>query len=453
MFPCSATARIVSRQHTLRLLRGPPALARQLSVERPPDFDRVWHREWTGSIKYDKYAEGRDTAEMDYRDVMPLWVADMDFAAPDCVVRALRQRLDHPLFGYTGPNWDVKEPILNYLQGIVGSVPKQRALKPGDLVFLPGLVVALNIVARMAARRDEAVMTMTPIYPPFMSCAHNAGATSIAVPLRQKGDAEQGGPYTFDFEAMEAAVKDSPKRVGVFLLCNPHNPVGRVYTKEELVQLVKFCKRHEMILVSDEIHCELVLDKELTPHVPILAIEDPWVMHNTISLNAPSKTFNLAGLCAAFAVIPGRNLRSLYKRETAGVVADITPFGYTGLKVAYEDPAGECSTYRDALIQTIQANLDKVADRTQGSWNPYLSLKHRHEATYLAWIDARPLKTIVPQGNVAKWFEDEAGVGLNDGNTFGPGKQFDGYVRMNLACPSTVLEKALRRIDEALLRL
>jgi cystathionine beta-lyase len=385
-----------------------------------------------------------------------MWVADMEFRSPRCVVDALHARVEAGVYGYTSADWRVKGAVLRYLAQRHGL----GWLGAQQLLFLPGLVVGLNLVARMAARRGQPVVTLTPVYPPFMTCAKNAGTASVAVPLR----AAAGGGWSADLAALEAAVP-GPEPGGVLLLCSPHNPVGKVFSRDELLELVRFARSRNLVVVSDEIHCELLLDEASHPFVPTLALADgahddglsEWLRDNIIVFHAPSKTFNLAGLCAAFAVVPGAKLRARFKSEMAGIAADVSPFGYEAMRVAYEDPAQECSDYRARLVQHLRDNADALAAAAASRWSPLIKFdRAAHRATYLCWLDARQLAARLRAGSdttLTRWVEADAGLGLNDGQTFGPGDQYAGFLRINVACPKATLQQAIERLDHALAKI
>jgi len=357
-------------------------------------FDQFVERRRTGSIKFDKYAvdRGVPASRLQYRDVIPLWIADMDFQVPGCITEALVARTQHPIYGYTAPDFAVKDAVRFYLSRAHGV-----SASDAQLVFLPGLVVALNVVARVFASRGQSVMTATPIYPPFLSCAGHQGTTCIAVPL-----ANLSGRFTFDWEAMESAVakaSDQENPVGVFLLCNPHNPIGKMYEREELLQLVAFCKRHDIVIVADEIHCDLVLPPPQGPsgsssssppqpprHISLLALGDAWVADNSIALHAPSKTFNIAGLGASFAVIPSLQLRAAFKIAADGIMADISTFGFVAMRAAYEqDNVAEIADYSRELCAHLRANADLLHEWANcGVPSPEMvKFEHEHQATYL----------------------------------------------------------------------
>jgi cystathionine beta-lyase len=419
--------------------------ARTFSTGSGVDFDKIVERRFTGALKYDRYCRDRDSPAASYRDIIPLWVADMDFEAPPPLVRALAERVsNHCIYGYPGPDWAVKSTVISYLSRRHGVEASSE-----QLVMLPGLVVGLNVIGLMAKSKGEAIMTASPVYPPFMSAPKNSGTSSVAVALRW---CDRISHFTFDFDAMEQAVEACPQRVGTFLLCNPHNPVGRVFTAAELQELVRFCERHSMMICSDEVHCDLILD-ESVEHTPLLGLAtdaSDCAARRSITFHAPSKTYNCAGLFAAFAVIPDLQVRGAFKRATRGIVADVNTLGYTALQTCYSECV-ETESWRQELLRYLRGNIELTRKHVQ-SMGPFIKWGHQQQATYLIWLDASSLEERVGT-NAAKWLEDEAGVGLNDGSLFGPPNEYRGYIRMNLACPRSTLEAALGRISTAIAKL
>ncbi len=373
------------------------------------DFDRQIDRRETGSLKWEKYKG---------RDVIPLWVADMDFASPPAVIEALQQRVEHGAFGYTMAPQELVEVILERLQRLYG-----WRVEAEWLVWLPGLVTGLNVACRAVGTEGADVLTHVPVYPPFLSAPELSGRQTIRVPM-----AEMEGRWTIDFDLLEQMVTP---RSRLFLLCNPQNPTGRVFCRDELEQLADFCERHDMVICSDEIHCDLILDPARR-HLPTASL-DPAVAARTITLMAPSKTFNLPGLGCSFAVIGDDALRRRFRRVMAGIVPYVNLFGYTAALAAYRD--GEA--WLDALLDYLRGNRDLVQRAVSAM--PGLAMA-TVEATYLAWIDARGLGLNDP----AAFFE-LAGAGLSDGREFG----WPGYVRLNFGCPRPLLRQGLERMARA----
>lgn len=372
----------------------------------PFDFDRPIDRRGGDSLKWNRYAG---------RDVLPLWVADMDFAAPPALLAALERRIARGCLGYPQPPSSLVDSVLGYLQRNYA-----WSIAPEWLVWLPGLVTGLNVACRTV---EGGVMTATPVYPPFLSAPRLSWRELVRVPLRLFE-----GHWGWDFKALEAALTRTTR---LLLLCHPHNPVGRAWAPEELAKLSDFCHRHDLIVCSDEIHCDLILDEGLR-HTP-LAMIDPEIACRCITLMAPSKTYNIPGLGCAFAVIADAALRRRFCAVMRGIVPDVNVLGLAAAESAYRD----CDEWRAALINVLRRNRDRV--ETAVSTIPGLAMTHV-EATYLAWIDARGLNVDDP----ARLLE-AAGVGLSNGSDFG----LPGWVRLNFGCPLSLLDSALDRINLA----
>jgi cystathionine beta-lyase len=366
------------------------------------DFDQIIPRRGTGSIKWDRFPT-----------LDPFWVADMDFMSPPCVIDALQQRIAHGIMGYAQPHSGLVEAVTDYLQTRHGLTVEEQ-----EIVHLGGLVPALSVAARAFGSPGDTVMTCTPIYPPFLSIHKDAGMKLISVP-----HIINNGRWEFDWEAMEAAVTAETK---LFLLSNPQNPLGRVFSQDEIEQLAGFCDRHDLILISDEIHCDLILDEENAPHVCAASLPEQ-LQNRIITLLAPSKTYNIAGLGYAFAVIRDQKLRSKFCSARGHTLPEINCLAYYAAEAAYRD--GE--PWRQDLLAYLRKNRDTLTEfiltRMSGLITPDI------QATYLAWIDCSSMG----KNNPAKFFEQEAGIYLSDGMFFGA----PGYVRFNFGCPhSRVLE-------------
>jgi cystathionine beta-lyase len=390
-----------------------PASHSQIPTTAAPyNFERCPDRSGTGSLKWDKYKR---------RDILPMWVADMDFESAPEIIAALQERLDHRVFGYTIPYEAPIDAVLHYLERDHGYEARASWLN-----FLPGLVPAINLCCRAFCQADESVMTVTPVYPPFLSAPDYAGRDLIKVPLTIGKDDR----WTFDFEAMESAVRPDTR---LFILCSPHNPVGRVFTREELGALSAFCRRHDLILISDEIHCDLVFDPDAR-HV-VTATLDAETAARTVTLMAPSKTYNLPGLACAFSIIENRELRERFRQTIRGIITEVNCFGYAACAAAYA--RGE--PWRQALLKQLGHNYAQVR-RFIAEEAPGIVFRPM-EATYLAWLDVSALGLKDP----AAHFEAH-GLGLSDG---GP---FDGaqHLRLNFACPQERLDEGLDRMRRAI---
>ena len=377
------------------------------------NFDTCPERTGYGSLKWDKYKG---------RDILPLWVADMDFVTAPEILDALQQRLDHGVFGYTIPHEAPIEAVINYLDRQHG-----YSARAAWLNFLPGLVPAINLCCHAFTEPGDSVMTATPVYPPFISAPDYAERELIKVPLCL--DSEDR--WTLDIDAMEAAIQTHTK---IFVLCSPHNPVGRVFSKEELTALADFCERHDLILISDEIHCDLVFDAE-AKHT-LTATLSEQIADRTVTLMAPSKTYNLPGLACAFSVIENTKLRAQFQKTIRGIITEVNCFGYAGITAAYDH--GE--PWRQALVTYLRNNYNLIYDFIRREI-PEITFRPM-ESTYLAWLDVSKLDIKDP----VRHFEKH-GVGLTDGTPF-DGHQ---HLRLNFGCPHSRLEEGLEKIKAALL--
>jgi len=374
------------------------------------DFDTQVNRQNTASLKWDRYKD---------RDIIPLWVADMDFESPPPVIDALHQRVDHGVFGYGVTPAELTEVVCAMLADRYN-----WQIHPEWLIWLPGLVSGLNIACRSVGSEGDGVLSMTPVYPPFLTAPQHSNRQLITVSLK-----DDRNKWVIDFELFEKSITDNTR---LLLLCSPHNPVGRVFDKEELAGLVSICEKHDIIICSDEIHCDLILDGD-KKHIPTAAIS-PEAGARTITLMAPSKTFNIPGLGCSFAVISDAGLRQDFFKAMAGIVSEVNILGLEASLAAYRDGW----EWHGALLDYLRENRSLVeleVGRMDG-----LAMNHV-EATYLAWIDARSIDPLSP----ASYFE-KAGVGLSEGSEFGS----PGFVRLNFGCPRSLLRQALVRMKQAL---
>lgn len=379
------------------------------------DFETCPERRATDSQKWQKY-EGKD--------ILPLWVADMDFVSPPAVMEALKARIEHGVFGYARPVKSQIEAVVEMLATRYG-----WTIDPAWLVWLPGLVVGLNVTAQAVAAPGEEVLCLTPVYPPFMTAPKNSGRVAVTVPLQLNTREPR---WEIDWDALERAVTPRTK---AFFLCNPHNPVARVFTRAELERIADFCVRHDLVLCSDEIHADLILDPALS-HIPTGTLGGE-IARRTITLLAPSKTYNVPGLGCSLAVIPDANLRRRFVAATAGIVAEVNILGYVACEAAFRH--GE--PWRQALLATLRRNRDTVVDFVKTRL-PGVEIEAPIEATYLAWLKVKGLDLRDPIAH----FEAH-GVGLSEGRFFGaaPGE----YVRLNFGCPRKTLDEALARLARA----
>lgn len=380
------------------------------------DFDTIPQRHGTDSQKWQKYAG---------KDILPLWVADMDFRSSPAILQALHERVDHGVFGYARPTASTVAAVTDALTSRYG-----WTIDPSWIVWLPGLVCGLNVTAQAFAQPGEEVLTLTPVYPPFMTAPKNSGRVSVTVPFVP--DAASPARWIIDWDALERAV--TPK-TRLFFLCNPHNPLARVWRRDELLRLGEFCERHDLILCSDEIHCDLILDPSL-PHIPTATLS-PGIAARSLTLMAPSKTYNVPGLGTSFAVIPDAALRARFVRATAGIVAEVTTLGFAACEAAYRDS----EPWRQDLLAYLRGNRDFLLDFLAREL-PGLHVAAPIEATYLAWINVESLNLPDPIAH----FEAH-GVGLSDGAFFAAKR--GSHVRINFGCPRATLAEALRRMKAA----
>ena len=383
------------------------------------DFDRIVERRGTNSTKWDQ-----NTLRFGREDVLPMWVADMDFPCPEPVLAAIKERAEHPTYGYGFPPPSLYEAIINWCQDRYGwKVEKEWIL------FTAGVVNALYTVVEACSRVGDEIIIQSPVYPPFFNAIRNSGRHVLNSPLVREDDG-----YRMDWKDLEK--KLSSRRVPLMILCSPHNPVGRVWTKEELTRLSDLCLAHDCLLVSDEIHCDLVLWEN--EHTATAALS-PEVQEKTITLGAASKTFNLAGLATSYVIISDPKLREEFARGRAGR-NEGNLFGYIALEAAYRH-GGE---YLEQLIGYLEGNMTVFAESLK---EKFPSLKMTlPEATYLAWVDMRSLG--LSPGELQRFMRQEARLALNDGHGYGPGGA--GFQRFNLGCARSIVLEAVSRLEQAL---
>ncbi|UTM56345.1 PatB family C-S lyase [Photobacterium sp. CCB-ST2H9] len=371
-------------------------------------FDQHIDRTRSNSIKWKKY-QGRD--------ILPMWVADSDFKVPDAISGALHRHVDHGIFGYGSAPASLTELIVERM-----AERYHWHIKPEWIVYLPGLVSGLNLAVRACTDSHEGVITPAPIYPKFVTAAKFAQRPLTLSPVKLQHER-----WLTDLEATE--VPDDSK---LMLFCNPLNPGGTVHTRSELNTLHRFAKKHDLIVCSDEVHCDLILDEE-AHHIPFASLDED-AAQRSITLIAPSKTFNIAGLGAAMAIIPSFELRRRFNRVRAGIVPDMNVLAYTAAEAAYRD----CQPWLTQQLNYLRQHRDRLMKEINAM--PGLKL-HPIEATYLAWIDASEL----PVENPHAFFE-AAGVGFSPGADFG----HPGFIRMNFACTTDTLTLAIDRMRHAI---
>ncbi len=382
------------------------------------NFDEVIERRSTRSIKWNLYQP----------DVLPMWVADMDFRCPEPILAALRASVEHGVFGYDFKFADLQERVCERMARLYG-----WQLQPSDVVLLPGLVTGFNVAARALCRAGDGLLLQTPVYHPMLHVAGWQDLQNHIAPLTMK-QSSRVLSYSIDFAAFAAAIQPNTR---LFLFCHPHNPVGRVWNRQELLQLAEICLQHNVVICSDEIHSELLLGDQT--HIPIAAL-DPQIAAQTITLIAPSKTFNIPGLGCSFAIITNPELRRKYEKAAAGLVPHV---GSLGIEAGYAAFGSETDTWLHALRQYLTSN----AELTLSFVRDHMPLVNYAipQATYLAWLDFSAYQL---EKAPAAFLLDHAHVALNDGAIFGNGGT--GFARLNFGCPRSLLLQGLESIAKAL---
>lgn len=357
-------------------------------------------------------------------DVLPMWVADMDFLSPQPVIEALQARVAHGVFGYAHDAPGLTDAILTWLK-----THYHWEVPAGHLVYVPGVVTGFNMAAQSQPPTGRSLLIQTPVYPPFLEAPANAGMPLQTAPLARQAN----GRYEVDFETFEAGARHA----AMFLLSNPHNPVGRVFTRAELERMAAICLQHNVLICSDEIHADLLYTGH--QHIPIASL-DPEIAQRTITLLAPSKTFNIAGLGFSFAVISNPELRQAFERARRGTAGWSNLLAMTAAKAAYQHGG----PWLEELLPYLQSNRNYLTDFVT-SQLPGVHM-YQPEGTYLAWLDCRELPV---QGSPQQFFLEKAHVGLNEGSTFGA--DGTGFVRLNFGCPRSLLQEGLERMRRAIL--
>jgi len=373
------------------------------------DFDTCPDRSASDSVKWHRYAG---------RDVIPCWIADMDFRSAPAIVDALRARAEHGVYGYPAQRERALAAIAGHLRRNHG-----WEVRPEWITFLTSLVPGIHGAIRLGCEPGQRVVTTTPVYPPFLNAPGLSGRDVAKVPM-----AFDGRRWTFDWERLEAAC--SLPGTKVLLLCSPYNPLARVFDRDELRRLGDLAARHDLLVCSDEIHCDLILDPAAR-HTVLATLGDDLAAR-TITLMAASKTFNVAGLACGFAIIPDAPLRARFRRLLQGLSLDQNVFGLAATEAAFEH--GE--PWRRACVDYLRGNLGLIASRLPHL--PGLVLRQLPQSSFLAWFDARPLGFDDPHAAF-----EEGGVGLTNGAEFGD----PGHVRLNFGCPRDRLREILRRME------
>lgn len=371
-------------------------------------------RRKTDSIKWGVFGE----------DVLPLWIADMDFTSPPEVIEALKKRVEHGVFGYGLDSSSLKDLLIERMRS-----GYNWKISRDDILFIPGVISGFNVVCQAVVQPGQSILIQTPVYPPFFTVPGNAGAKSVFNEIKLNGE----GRYAVNLDAFEQSITADTR---CFMLCNPHNPIGRVYTQEELSGMAEICLRHHLVICADEIHCDLVYSGHR--HTPIASL-DPVIAANTVTLMAPSKTYNIPGLECSVLICTNPELRQKIEKTRRGLLGWVNIMGMTAAEAAYR----EGGAWLAEVLGLLESNRDFLYDYLEKNLPQIKMVKP--EATYLAWLDCRDLNLpLSPQ----KFFLERAKVALNDGADFGePGQ---GFVRLNFACSRATLIAALERMAAAI---
>lgn len=391
------------------------------------NFDQVYDRRNTGSAKWDsvRLVFGSD-------DVLPMWVADMDFPVAQPIVEAIKKRAEHEFYGYTQPGQGVIKAVVDRVQRKFN-----WRIKPEWVVFTPGVIPALHVAVRAFTHPGDEVILQEPVYYPFFPAVTSSGCQIVNSGLKLID-----GRYEMDYEDLEskfhprAGMRPIPSRVKAIVFCNPQNPIGRLWNKEEMTLMGQIVIRHGAIVISDEIHCEILFRGY--KHTPFASISDEFEQ-NCIVCMAPSKTFNLPGLGASSIIIPNEQLRDEFTKTRVGIVPGQNVFGLTAMEAAYR--FGD--DWLEQLLDYLQGNLDVTIEYFDKRIPKIRVIKP--QGTYLVWLDCRELGK--DDMALRSFMREKARVGLDDGFLFGSGGA--GFQRMNIACPRAVLKEALSRIEAA----
>jgi len=376
------------------------------------DFDQVFDRHNTGSTKWSRYPA----------DVLPMWVADMDFAAPPVIIQALQKRMEHPMVGYSVASDDLREAIVADLWNKYA-----WRVEPQELIFLPGVESGFNMALKALVQPQQNVVVQVPNYPPLRHAPGHWGLNKVELGF----EAQPDGTYTTPLATLSQSLQGG----GALLLSNPHNPLGKAFPRAELQAIADICLEHDAWIISDEIHAELCFDGR--QHIPMATL-GPQVAQRTITLMSASKAYNIAGLKTSFMIIQDRHLRERVNQARCGMVDSVNPLGLEATRVAYSEAApwlNELKAYlqgnRDYLVEAVRSRLPGISMNVQ-------------QSTYLAWLDCSALGLDNPQ----QFFLEQAKVGLSAGLDFGDDCQQ--FVRLNFGCPRSLLEEGIARMERSL---
>lgn len=389
------------------------------------NFDEVINRRGTDSLKWDNCQ-----AVFGTDNLLPMWVADSDWQAPGVVMDALMQRVKHGVFGYTEPGEELHQTIVDWVKRRYG-----WEIKKEWLVYSSGVVPAINVAIKGFTSPGDGVIIQSPVYYPFFTAVERNQTR-----LENNKLIFDGERYVMDFADLEARLSRTNQErnpIKLMILCSPHNPVGRVWEEEELVKLGEICLRYGVVVVSDEIHADLIYSDY--QHIPLASLSRELAM-NSITMIAPSKTFNLAGLHCSVNIIPDPELRETFKKAMDGFVTGGNVLGWTAMQAAYSQ--GE--QWLEEQLHYLEENRDYALEYIEQNIPEIKAVKP--EGTYLLWLDFGQLG--MGDKELQDFMVNKARVGLNPGVWFGPGGE--GHMRLNLACPRVMLEEGLRRIEKAL---
>lgn len=383
------------------------------------NFDEIIDRRGTNSVKYDQLEELFGSKEL-----IPLWVADMDFRTPDFIVNALRERCDHEIFGYTFDSDEYYQSIINWVQ-----YKHDWDIRCEWLSYIPGIVKGIALAVLRFTGKGDKIIIQPPVYHPFRIVPESLGREIVYNPLKLEAEG-----YKMDFEQLERIIDD---RCKLLILSSPHNPGGVVWSKETLIRLAETCARHGVLVISDEIHAEMAFPQY--KHRPFASVS-ATAADNSITFMAPSKTFNIAGIVASYAIVPNKSLREkFYGFLEAGEFNAGTIFAYTATIAAYTYGAEWLQQMRNYVMENVRFVDDYLRHHI-----PSIRV-YQPQASFLVWLDCRGLR--LPQEELVALFIKKAGLALNDGSMFGPGGE--GFMRLNVGCPRSLLERAMESLKKA----
>ncbi|UCD08478.1 MAG: PatB family C-S lyase [Dehalococcoidales bacterium] len=394
------------------------------------DFDHVWDRKNTDSAKW-----GSLERIFDRDDVIPMWVADMDFPVAQPILEALRERAEHPFYGYTFPDAGVTESVVERM-----SKKFDWEINPEWVVYTPGVIPALHVAVRSVTHHGDGIILQEPAYFPFFSVVNSSGCH-----IQNNQVTMDGNCYEMDYDDLtkkflvEPGMRGPNRNKGI-IFCNPHNPIGRLWARDEITRMGEIVIGNGGVVIADEIHCEILMKGN--KHTPFASISEEFAQ-NSITCMSPSKTFNLPGLEISTIIIPNKKLRDDFTSTRAGILPSPNLFGYVALEAGYR--YGD--EWLEQVLDYLQGNLDFVKEFFEERI-PQIKVTE-HQGTYLLWLDCRALE--FDNESLRSFMREKAKVGMNDGYTFG--ESGSGFQRMNFACPRSLLEEALIRIEAAVISL